>query len=112
MNESLQYFNTAVLSGVAGSGGTETGRAVVMRFVDLKKGSRKGQTIRYTLECTFHVCQTAVTEQRSTLANDVCLTGKEVSRPYETQVSLPLSQNFPTRPYPEKAKSTLHIYTS
>jgi hypothetical protein len=62
--------------------------------------------------CTFHVCQTTVTEQRSTGSNDVYLTGKKASHLYETQVSLPFSENFPTRPYPEKVESTPRIHTS
>jgi len=103
LNESLQYFNTAVLSGIAGTSGTETGRAVVMRFVDLKKRKSQRQKIRYTLECTFHVCQTAVTVQRSTRANDVYLTGKQVSRLYETL-------NSPLCPIRKKL-NPVHIFT-
>jgi len=37
---------------------------------------------------------------------------KNVFHLYEKQVSLPFSQNFPTRPYPEIGESTPHIHTS
>jgi hypothetical protein len=50
----------------------------------IQKRKEVTETIRYTLDCIFHVCQTHFMEQSSTWGNDVCFPGKDVSHLYET----------------------------